>query len=91
MSKEKNHGRALDKKHLSLVLPVDLFEKIERIKDCEQRNRNNLIVRLLTQEVERYEKQQTDRMAADKQINIEERPTYGLPKESSKSQKSASA
>ena len=47
--KNKNHGRAPDKTQISIALPIKLLEKIDTNADSEMRNRNNYIVKVLTE------------------------------------------
>jgi hypothetical protein len=47
--KKKNNGRAFDKTQIILALPRKLLEKIDTNAASEMRNRNNYIVKILTE------------------------------------------
>lgn len=43
MAKKQTHGRAPGKTQISISLPQDLVEKIDRLAATENRNRSNFI------------------------------------------------
>lgn len=60
MTDNRNHGRAPDKTQISLALPLSLLKQIEKIAIQDQRNRNNCIVKLLTDAVSEYKTRHRD-------------------------------
>lgn len=56
---ERNHSRAADKAQVSVALPKVLLEDLGRLAKKDIRNRNNYIVKILSEEVKReLEKEQ---------------------------------
>lgn len=52
MEKKRTHARAKDATHVSVSLPKEILEALDKMADSQDRNRSNMIQRLIRIELE---------------------------------------
>ena len=52
MDKKRSHARAKDATHVSVSLPKEILEALDKMADSQDRNRSNMIQRLIRIELE---------------------------------------
>lgn len=52
MEKKRNHARAKDATHVSVSLPKEILDALDKMATSEDRNRSNMIQRLIRIELE---------------------------------------